>query len=74
MQIKTGNLENNKTERQVMDFTEHAGTDGCRHDESVFIEEVDKLRRKVRKLRLLTKWIMSISLRILSAVPNTISS
>lgn len=56
-----------------MDFTEHAG-DSCRHDESVFIEEVDKLRRKVRKLRLLTKRIMSISLWILSAVPNIISS
>ncbi len=50
VQVKTGRPENDKTERQVKDFTEHAGTDGCRHDESVLIEEVDKLRRKVHKL------------------------
>ena len=47
---KVGRLGNVKTERQVKDFAEHAGTDGCRHDESVFFEEVDKLRCKVHKL------------------------
>ena len=50
VQVKTARPENVKTERQVKDFTEHAGTEGCRHDESVLIEEVDKLRRRVRKL------------------------
>ncbi len=31
-------------------IAEHAGADECRHDESVLIEEVDKLRRKVHQL------------------------
>ena len=50
MQVKTSRSENNKTERQVKDFAEHAGADECRHDESALIEEVDKLRCKVHKL------------------------
>lgn len=50
VQVKTSRSENNKTKRQVKDFVEHAGADECRHDESVLIEEVDKLRRKVHKL------------------------
>ncbi len=50
VQVKTSRPENNKTERQVKDFAEHAGADECRHDESVLIEEVDKLRRKVHQL------------------------
>ncbi len=50
VQVKTGRPENDKTERQVKDFAEHIGTDGCGHDESVLIEEVDKLRRRVHKL------------------------
>lgn len=50
VQVKTGRQGNVKTERQVMDFAEHAGTDGRRHDEPVLFEEVDKLRRKVHKL------------------------
>ncbi len=50
VQVKSGRPGNVKTERQVKDFAESAGTDGCRHDESVLIEEVDKLRRKVHKL------------------------
>lgn len=50
VQVKAGRQGNVKTERQVMDFTEHAGTDGRRHDEPVLFEEVDKLRHKVHKL------------------------
>lgn len=50
VQVKAGRPENDKTERQVKDCAEHTETDGCGHDESVLIEEVDKLRRKVHKL------------------------
>ena len=50
VQVRTGRPENDKTERQIKDFVEHTETDGCGHDESVLIEEVDKLRRKVHKL------------------------
>lgn len=50
VQVKTGKLGNVKTERKVKDFAEPAESNGCRHDESVLIEEVDKLRRKVHKL------------------------
>ena len=50
VQVRTGRPENDKTERQTKDFVEHTETDGCGHDESVLIEEVDKLRRKVHKL------------------------
>lgn len=50
VQVKAGRPENDKTERQVKDFAEHTETDGCGHDESVLIEEVDKLRHKVHKL------------------------
>ncbi len=50
VQVKTGKPENGKTVRQVKDSAEYAGTDADRHDESVLIEEVDKLRRKVRRL------------------------
>lgn len=50
VQVKTGRSGNVKTERRVKDSTEHAGTDGCGRDETEIIEEVDKLRRKVRKL------------------------
>ncbi len=50
VQVRTGKPENDKTERQVKDFAEHTGIDGCEHDESVLIEEVDKLRHKVHKL------------------------
>ena len=50
VQVKTSRPENNKTDRKVKDFGEDAGADECRHDESVLIEEVDKLRRKVHQL------------------------
>ena len=32
------------------EYAESAGTDGCRHDELLLFEEVDKLCRKVHKL------------------------
>lgn len=50
VQVKASRPRNVKAERQVKDFAEHAGTDKCRHDEPAFLEEVDKLRRKVHKL------------------------
>lgn len=50
VQVKIGRTEYIKTERQVKDFAEYTRIDGCGHDESVLIEEVDKLRRKVHKL------------------------
>ena len=50
VQIRTARTGKSKTERQVKDCTEHTGTEECRHDESVLSEEVDKLRRKVRRL------------------------
>ncbi len=50
VQVKTGGPGNIKTERQAKDFEKYAGTEECRYDESVLIEEVDKLRRKVHKL------------------------
>ena len=44
VQVKTGGPGNIKTERQAKDFEKYAGTEECRYDESVLIEEVDKLR------------------------------
>lgn len=48
--VKAGKSGNDKAQKQVKDFVEHAAADGSRHDESVLFEEVDKLRRKVHKL------------------------
>ena len=50
VQVKDGRSGNVKTERQVKEYAEPVGTDGCRHDDSVLFDEVDKLRRKVHKL------------------------
>lgn len=50
VQVKTGRPENVKTERLAKNFAEHAETDASRRDEPILIEEVDKLRRKVRRL------------------------
>lgn len=50
VQVKKGRPENVQTQRQRKDFPDHARTDGCRHEEPMLIEEVDKLRRKVHKL------------------------
>lgn len=48
--VKAGKSGNDKAQKQVKNFVEHAAADGSRHDESVLFEEVDKLRRKVHKL------------------------
>lgn len=50
VQVLAGRSGNAKTERQVKDSAEPSKTDGCRRDEPVFLEELDKLRRKVHKL------------------------
>lgn len=48
--VKADKSGNDKAQKQVKNFVEHAAADGSRHDESVLFEEVDKLRRKVHKL------------------------
>ncbi len=50
VQVKADRPRNVKVERQIKDFAEYVGTDECRHDEPELFEEVDELRRKVRKL------------------------
>lgn len=50
VQAKTGGSENVKTERRVKDFPERVEIEERRQDDSALFEEVDKLRRKVRKL------------------------
>ncbi|MBD5486552.1 MAG: DUF2325 domain-containing protein [Lachnospiraceae bacterium] len=50
VQVKAGRLGNVKEERQVKEYAESAGTNGCRHEDSVLYAEVDKLRRKIHKL------------------------
>lgn len=50
VQVNAGRSGNVKTERQVKEYAEPAGTDGGRPDEMVLLGEVDKLRRKVHKL------------------------
>ena len=50
VRVKAGRPGNVKTESQIKEYAKPAETDGCRHDEPVLFEEVDKLRRKVHKL------------------------